>query len=194
MSSIDYLRRKTAAEAWENEKRLVEEGQGTRDWTAEEQEELLNADYRKGVQDYKGHHMKSVSEDPTEAGNPENIQFLSMKEHQKAHEGNFQNKTNGYYDPNTEEITSFKSEDFNNEVASAPIVELSDPIMKEQGETEADDLCSIKNTDTAITATENNAIEELSSINSKDQEPTTSTESQNNSELITENHRSGLGF
>ena len=104
MISIGYRRRKAVAEAWKREKALVAEGRGTRDWTPEEQEQIL----RKGkVKGYEGHHMKSVHDHNFRAGDANNIQFLTRKEHLAAHKGNFRNKTNSYYDYKTGESRDF---------------------------------------------------------------------------------------
>ena len=52
--------------------------------------------------------MKSAEAYPEYQGKSENIQFLSRSEYQTAHRNNFQNATNGYYDPNTGETKPFK--------------------------------------------------------------------------------------
>ncbi len=91
--------------AWKNEQEFVRKGKGTRDWTPEEQKELLETG---SVDGYEGHHMKSVSLYPEHAGNPENIQFLSSDEHlYGAHQGSYHNLTNGYYDPETQTMNEF---------------------------------------------------------------------------------------
>ena len=51
--------------------------------------------------------MKSVQLFPEIQGESGNIQFLSKKEHRDAHGGNYQNPTNGYYDPITRVMTDF---------------------------------------------------------------------------------------
>ena len=104
MESIGYRRRKAVAEAWKRERALVAAGRGTRDWTPAEQEQIL----RKGkVKGYEGHHMKSVHDHNFRAGDANNIQFLTRKEHLAAHKGNFRNKTNSYYDHKTGESYDF---------------------------------------------------------------------------------------
>ena len=104
MSDIAYERRKAVAEAWKKEKEYVLNGKGTRDWSPKEQRELVS----KGkVAGYQGHHMKSVDGHNSKAGNPDNIQFLTRKEHLAAHKGNFHNNTNGRYDPATGNTNEF---------------------------------------------------------------------------------------
>ena len=104
MSSVGYERRKAVAEAWKRERSLVMEGKGTRDWTQKQQREIISKGKASGFQ---GHHMKSVDGHNTKAGNSENIQFLTRKEHLAAHKGNYRNNTNGYYDPSTKETNDF---------------------------------------------------------------------------------------
>ena len=98
-------RQKAVRNAWKKEQERVKNGQGTRDWSPEQQKELVS---RGAVSGYEGHHMKSVSLYPEYAGDSNNIQFLSEKEHLDAHEGNYHNATNGYYDPKTKVMNEFK--------------------------------------------------------------------------------------
>lgn len=102
--SLAYERRKAVAEAWKNEKNLVSVGKGTRDWDSKEQREILLKGKASG---YQGHHMKSVDGHNSKAGDPNNIQFLTRKEHLAAHNGDFHNNTNGYYDPTTGKMHGF---------------------------------------------------------------------------------------
>jgi hypothetical protein len=56
--------------------------------------------------------MKSATEYPDFAGDPDNIQFLKgrnmdVNEHINAHGGNYHNPTNGYYDPKTGKKVDF---------------------------------------------------------------------------------------
>ena len=76
--------------AWQNEQQLVREGKGTRDWTPEQQQDILNIGkaYDGDGKAFEGHHMKSVEKYPDYQGNPENIQFLTRSEHCEAHNGN----------------------------------------------------------------------------------------------------------
>lgn len=102
--NINYERRKAVANAWKNEKSFVKDGKGTRDWNQKEQREIISKGKVKG---YQGHHMKSVDGHITRAGDANNIQFLTRSEHLAAHNGNFRNNTNGYYEPKTGKIHNF---------------------------------------------------------------------------------------
>lgn len=96
--------------AWEQEKQYVVDGKGTRNWTTDQQREiiLLGKAYDNDGAAFEGHHMKSVEAYPRYQGRCENIQFLSREEHIiGAHEGNPQNKTNGYYNPKTGQTKEF---------------------------------------------------------------------------------------
>lgn len=121
--------------AWLKEQELVAEGKGTRDWTPEQQKEILElgkAYYHSENQDdvndgkaFEGHHMKSVEAYPEYQGDPENIQFLSRPEHQEAHGGDYRNPTNGYFDPVTKITRDFDD----NKYESCEIIKLTDPIV-----------------------------------------------------------------
>lgn len=111
-------RQKAVRDAWKEEKERVKNGQGTRDWYPSQQKELLQ---RGAVSGYEGHHMKSVSLYPEYAGDPKNIQFLSEEEHLDAHQGNYHNPTNGYYDPNTQTMNEFQEDD----LEPVPVINLS---------------------------------------------------------------------
>lgn len=115
---LTNARQAAVRNAWKNEKNLVSKGQGTRNWTKKEQQELMK---RGSVKGYDGHHMKSVSKYPQYAGDARNIQFLNEKEHYNAHGGNFRSSTNGYYNPENGKMYPFKG----NELKSAPRVNLS---------------------------------------------------------------------
>ena len=121
-------RNRAVRQAWAREKQLVLEGQGTRDWSAEEQRELLETGRVRG---YEGQHMKSASAYPEYAGDKDNIQFLTEQEHfEGAHQGDFHNETNGYYDPDTGEMS-----DFGDNGPTAPSArELSDPYAMEMND------------------------------------------------------------
>lgn len=83
--------------AWKAEvEQVILTGKGSRDWTAEQIDELLTTGKVKG---YVGHHMKSVKGYPELAGDPTNIQFLTRQEHLLAHGGNWHNITHGRYVP-----------------------------------------------------------------------------------------------
>lgn len=122
-------RNKAIRQAWEKEQQLVREGKGTRDWTKEQQQDILDPDKGKAYDDqghaFEGQHMKSAAEYPEHQGNPDNIQFLTREEHLEAHKGSWQNPTNWYYDPVTKEFHDFGDGD----VIPCKIIELSDPII-----------------------------------------------------------------
>jgi len=115
--------------AWEREQELVKNGQGTRDWTEEQQKDILNPDIGKAYDEngraYEGQHMKSVEQYPEYQGNPDNIQFLTREEHLAAHRGSWQNQTNWYYDPEKKEYTIFGSD----ELIPCKPNKLSNPII-----------------------------------------------------------------
>lgn len=112
-------RQKAVRNAWKEEKERVKSGQGTRDWSPSQQKELVS---RGAVSGYEGHHMKSVSLYPEYAGDSKNIQFLSEKEHLDAHQGNYHNATNGYYNPETQTMNEFEIE----ELEPVPVNDLSE--------------------------------------------------------------------
>ena len=116
-------------EAWEREARLVGEGLGTRDWTIEQQRDILDPDRGKAYDDrgraFQGQHMKSVEKYPEYQGDPENIQFLTLAEHLEAHKGSWQNPTNWYYDPVTKQFFDFGE----NRFVPCKIIELSNPVV-----------------------------------------------------------------
>ncbi len=101
---LTNARQNAVRNAWKNEKELVLNGRGTRNWSEKEQLEIAK---RGSVKGYEGHHMKSVSRYPSYAGNPSNIQFLSDKEHLDAHGGDYHSPTNGYYNPKTKKMENF---------------------------------------------------------------------------------------
>ncbi len=111
-------------EAWEYERELVADGKGTRDWTPEQQEDIMAGDTPKDEygRAYEGHHMRSAEKYPQDQEDPYNVQFLTREEHQAAHDGNFRNPTQSYYDPETGERY-----DCSDHVVSAPEIELSNP-------------------------------------------------------------------
>ena len=130
---LNYLRQRAVKNAWKNEQTLVYDGNGTRDWTVEQQKELMETGR---VEGYEGHHMKSVSLYPEYAGDENNIQFLSEEEHfYGAHQGNYQNATNGYYDPNSGVMNEFDGD----ELQGVPTIELTEKCgLKEQIHAEMD--------------------------------------------------------
>lgn len=118
--------------AWERERYLVLEGKCTRDWTKEQQKDILDPDKGKAYDDkgraFEGQHMKSVAEYPEYQGNPDNIQFLTKDEHLEAHKGNWQNPTNWYYNPVTKEFLKFGD----STLVPCEILELSESVVKLQ--------------------------------------------------------------
>ncbi len=103
---VRNARRRGIDLAWERERAYVQMGLGTRDWTPEQQKELIETHRVSG---YYAHHMSSVSIDPQNASNPDNIQFLTFDEHLAAHDGSFKtNPTHGRYDPETGKTHTFE--------------------------------------------------------------------------------------
>ena len=64
--------------AWNKEQELVQEGKGTREWTPQQQQDILDKGkaYDEDGVSFQGQHMKSVEKYPEYQGDPENIQFL----------------------------------------------------------------------------------------------------------------------
>lgn len=124
--------------AWQRESELVQEGKGTRDWTEEQQKDILNSEIGKAYDEkgraYEGQHMKSVEKYPEYQGDPNNIQFLTKDEHLEAHKGNWQNPTNWYYDPEKKKYFDFG----NGEIIPVKPKELSSPIYKTKSVSESD--------------------------------------------------------
>lgn len=122
-------RNKAIRKAWEREQVLVQEGKGTRDWTTDQQADILDPNRGKAYDDqgraFVGQHMKSAAKYPEYQGDPDNIQFLTYYEHLEAHKGSWQNPTNWYYDPVTKEYTDFGD----NSPTPCEIIELSDPVI-----------------------------------------------------------------
>lgn len=119
---------KAIKEAWEKERQLVLDSKGTRDWTPEQQQSII--DKGKAYDDqgraFEGQHMKSAAEYPEYQGSPDNIQFLTKEEHLQAHKGNWQNPTNWYYDPVTKEYFDFGD----GEIIPCKVIDLYNPIAK----------------------------------------------------------------
>lgn len=116
-SNINTARRAAVSKAWEKERTLVMEGKGSRDWSRSQQAEIVSTGKCNG---YVGHHKCSVSKNPKEAGNVDNIQFLTVKEHIEAHSGNYKNDPHGRYDPVAGSITKY-----NDNIEPEPILDLS---------------------------------------------------------------------
>lgn len=116
-------------QAWKNEKQRVLEGKGTRDWTPEEQQSIIDIGIAKDENGdaYVGHHMKNAEKYPEYQGDPDNIQFLTKYEHlYGAHQGSWRNPSNGYYDPVTKEITDFGDGKY----VPCKVIDLSNPTIK----------------------------------------------------------------
>lgn len=126
MSNRTIEAAKAVRKAWEKEKELVLQGKGTRDWTIEQQQSIIE----KGVafdedgKTFEGQHMKSVEEYPEYQSDPNNIQFLTRQEHLEAHDGNWKNPSNWYYDPVTKQKTVFGKE----ELIPCEVTNLSNPV------------------------------------------------------------------
>lgn len=116
--------------AWEKEQQLVQEGKGTRDWTEEQQKNILDPDKGKAYDEngraFEGQHMKSATEYPEYQGDPDNIQFLTREEHLEAHKGSWQNPTNWYYNPETKEFIDFGE----NKYVPCKIIDLTDSVIR----------------------------------------------------------------
>lgn len=117
---------KAIRDAWEKEKILVQKGEGTRNWTPEQQKSII--DYGKAYDEngkaFEGHHMKSAEEYPEYQGDADNIQFLTREEHRAAHNGDFRNSTNGYYNPETQLTIDFGKEKY----IPCEVIKLTEPI------------------------------------------------------------------
>lgn len=121
-------RNKAIRLAWEREQKLVAAGKGTRDWSQEQQKDILDPDKGKAYDEngraFEGQHMKSAVEYPEYQGNPDNIQFLTRAEHLEAHKGSWQNPTNWYYNPETKEFVDFRE----SEPIPCAAIYLSEPV------------------------------------------------------------------
>ena len=128
-------RQRGIARAKRQEKEYIQQGKGTRDWTPEQQKQLMD---QGAVKDIDWHHMRSVSSGETYeekiaiAENKNNIQPLSSSsennEHMAAHGGNTRNRTNGYYDPQTKQTKSFG----NGEPKAPEARQLTHPVYAEE--------------------------------------------------------------
>lgn len=113
--------------AWNKEQELVQEGKGTREWTPKQQQDILEKG--KAYDDdgiaFQGQHMKSAEMYPEYQGDPGNIQFLTRAEHLEAHNGNWRNPTNWYFNPVTKEKFDFGDGPF----IPCKVIQLPEPIM-----------------------------------------------------------------
>ena len=111
--------------AWQREQDLVRSGKGTRDWTEQQQRDILDPEKGKAYDDrgraFEGQHMKSVEKYPEYQGDPANIQFLTKDEHLDAHMKNWHNPTNGYYNPVSKQVLYFGRRKY----IPCPIIELA---------------------------------------------------------------------
>lgn len=137
-------RQRAIRKAWEREQELVSEGKGTRDWSLEQQKDILDPDKGKAYDEngraFEGQHMKSATEYPEYRDNPNNIQFLTREEHLEAHKGNWQNPTNWYFNPVSKEFLDFG----NGDVIPCQVINLNNPIST-LAETKA-----VKNSDDSV--------------------------------------------
>ena len=113
--------------AWNREQELVQEGKGTREWTQKQQQDILEKGkaYDDNGKAFEGQHMKSAEAYPEFQGEPGNIQFLTRAEHLEAHDGNWQNPTNWYFNPVTREKYDFGDGPF----ILCEIIQLPEPII-----------------------------------------------------------------
>lgn len=109
MSRRTAASNKAILSAWNKEQQLVKEGKGTRNWSPEQQKDILEKGkaYDESGVAFQGQHMKSADKYPEYQGDPDNIQFLTREEHLVAHDGNWRNPTNWYYDPVSKLKTNF---------------------------------------------------------------------------------------
>lgn len=116
--------------AWNKEQGLVQEGKGTREWTPQQQHDILDKGkaYDEDGVAFQGQHMKSAERYPEYQGDPKNIQFLTRAEHLEAHDGNWRNPTNWYFNPITKEKTGFGDGKF----IPCELIQLAEPIVKIQ--------------------------------------------------------------
>lgn len=91
--TFDGYRDKGVKLAWEYERAdLLMGGQGSREYTIAQKNDLLQNGSVRGLE---GHHINDVSNHESEQANPDNIQFLARDDHLSAHDGNWQNQTEG---------------------------------------------------------------------------------------------------
>lgn len=142
--------------AWVNEQKLVQEGKGTREWTPQQQQDILEKGkaYDDNGKAIEGQHMKSAEMYPEYQGEPGNIQFLTRAEHLEAHDGNWQNPTNWYYNPATKEKIDFGDGPF----IPCEIIQLPETIMEVQTEhsQETNNAQKSETTEEKINSHENN--------------------------------------
>lgn len=146
-------RNKAIRLAWEREQKLVAEGKGTRDWSEDQQKDILDPDKGKACDEngraFEGQHMKSAAEYPEYQGDPDNIQFLTREEHLEAHKGSWQNPTNQYYNPETKEFVDFGE----NKPIPCATIRLSEPVCSPviERQNKSDELKETSKDETAPT-------------------------------------------
>ncbi len=144
-------RNKAVRKAWIREQELVQKGQGTREWTPEQQKDILEKGraYDENGKAFEGQHMKSAEQYPEYQGEPGNIQFLTRLEHLEAHDGNWQNPSNWYFDPVTKEKIDFGDGTF----IPCKIISLPEPVVKLNVEVECDKKSNIETMEKKVTET-----------------------------------------
>lgn len=113
--------------AWNKEQELVQEGKGTREWTPKQQQDILEKGkaYDDDGVAFQGQHMKSAEMYLEYQGDPGNIQFLTRAEHLEAHNGNWRNPTNWYFNPVTKEKIDFGDGPF----IPCEVINLPEPVV-----------------------------------------------------------------
>lgn len=113
--------------AWNKEQELVQEGKGTREWTPKQQQDILEKGkaYDDDGVAFQGQHMKSAEMYPEYQGDSGNIQFLTRAEHLEAHNGNWRNPTNWYFNPVTKEKIDFGDGPF----IPCEVINLPEPVV-----------------------------------------------------------------
>lgn len=131
MAKSSFVERNRAVrKAWIKEQELVQGGKGTREWTPEQQKDILEKGraYDENRKAFEGQHMKSAEMYPEYQGDPGNIQFLTRVEHLEAHDGNWRNPTNWFFNPITKKKTDFGDEKY----IPCKIIQLAEPLIKTQ--------------------------------------------------------------
>ncbi|MDO5150474.1 MAG: calcium-binding protein, partial [Oscillospiraceae bacterium] len=99
---------------WEKEALLVEQGKGTRNWTPNQQKQILSGIVPRGDDGFKfeAHHMLSKEDNPKYAADADNFEALTkINEHLRGvHNGHTKIETHGYYDELTGNMIIFKGE------------------------------------------------------------------------------------
>lgn len=140
MSKSSFIERnKAIREAWNREQELVKKGEGTRDWSPKQQKDIIEKGraYDDNGRAFEGQHMKSAEMYPQYQGEPANIQFLTREEHLEAHNGNWRNPTNWYFNPVTKEKVDFGEGPF----IPCEIIPLHKPIVKTNIKVESNVNC-----------------------------------------------------